>query len=323
MDFLDRYLAAIGRELPEKQRADITAELRDVLMNRVEEREAELGRPLDGKELEALLHDYGHPLVVAGRYRSLQYLIGPEIYPFWWKTLKVVLAWVAAAYVVLAALAFIVGELPRELANSAESSLVATLITAFGVVTLVAAFMERYGKRTWLTTWHVRDLPPVQGRRPSTFDLVVEVGMGFVALLWWMGVINFRSFIPEWGMTLSLAPIWKVFYWPIVAYFVVEIASNLLALARPGMALTNGLLRAGRYVIATVVLSLILRDGHFVEVMSNRIPEETLAQVQANFDLGFKLGITATVLFMAGYAAWMLWKVRGVLAARRPVGASA
>ena len=30
-DLIDRYLAAIARELPEAQRADITAELRDEL----------------------------------------------------------------------------------------------------------------------------------------------------------------------------------------------------------------------------------------------------------------------------------------------------
>src|SRR5580692_1113550 len=59
MDLLDRYLAAVGALLPGRQRADITDELRDVLMNRAEEKEAELGRPLKRKEEADLLRAFG------------------------------------------------------------------------------------------------------------------------------------------------------------------------------------------------------------------------------------------------------------------------
>ena len=51
MDLIERYLAAIGRQLPAKPAADIEAELRDVLLSRVEEQEADLGRPLTEAEL--------------------------------------------------------------------------------------------------------------------------------------------------------------------------------------------------------------------------------------------------------------------------------
>lgn len=91
MDLIERYLAAIGRNLPAKQAGDITAELRDVLLSRVEDREATLGRPLTKDELEALLIDFGNPLVVAWRYRRVQHLIGPEIFPFWWQAVKIML----------------------------------------------------------------------------------------------------------------------------------------------------------------------------------------------------------------------------------------
>jgi hypothetical protein len=46
MDLLDRYLAAVAALLPKTQREDIVAELRDTLLNQMEEKEAELGRPL-------------------------------------------------------------------------------------------------------------------------------------------------------------------------------------------------------------------------------------------------------------------------------------
>jgi hypothetical protein len=80
MDLLDRYLAAIARHLPDAQKADVTAELRDVLLSQIEDEEARLGRPLERKELEALLVRFGHPLTVSGRYRKVQHLIGPEVF---------------------------------------------------------------------------------------------------------------------------------------------------------------------------------------------------------------------------------------------------
>ena len=52
-DLTERYLAAVGRELPEKQRADIVAELRDELLSTIEAKEDGLGRTLSEKELVA------------------------------------------------------------------------------------------------------------------------------------------------------------------------------------------------------------------------------------------------------------------------------
>ena len=88
---VDRYLAAIGRELPIRQSEEITAELRDVLMSKIEDREAVLGRPLTDQEIGQLLIDFGHPLIVAGGYRTTPYLIGPELFPMWVATIRFVL----------------------------------------------------------------------------------------------------------------------------------------------------------------------------------------------------------------------------------------
>ena len=84
MDLIERYLKAVGAQLPAAGREDILAELRDLLMSRVEEREAELGRPLTETEVEAVLREVGHPLTVAARYGAgPQHVVGPELYPWW------------------------------------------------------------------------------------------------------------------------------------------------------------------------------------------------------------------------------------------------
>ena len=100
MDLIDRYLATVGALLPLSQRKDILDELRDVLMNHAEEKQAELGRPLNSSEEADLLRAFGHPVAVAARYGRGQYLIGPELFPLYALAVKVFLAIVAVSAVI-------------------------------------------------------------------------------------------------------------------------------------------------------------------------------------------------------------------------------
>ena len=77
----ERYLHAVRRALPAAKADDIVAELRDILATRQEDREEALGRPLTSDETSAMLKEFGHPLVVAARYRPQQWLIGPRCLP--------------------------------------------------------------------------------------------------------------------------------------------------------------------------------------------------------------------------------------------------
>src|ERR1700692_2777164 len=94
MELVDRYLKAVGSYLPAAQRDDITKELSENIRSEIEDKEAELGRPLNEAEQEAILKKQGHPLLVAGRYRQDQrslafgrQWIGPVIFPFYIKVL--------------------------------------------------------------------------------------------------------------------------------------------------------------------------------------------------------------------------------------------
>ena len=88
MELLDRYLKTVGTYLPKSQRADILRELSENIRSQIEDRETELGRPLNEAEQEALLKQVGNPLVVAGRFQKDQrtvafgrQLIGPALFP--------------------------------------------------------------------------------------------------------------------------------------------------------------------------------------------------------------------------------------------------
>src|SRR5262245_47070800 len=88
MDMLDKYLQAVRFFLPRGTEDDIVRELSANLMAQIEDREEELGRPLTDDERADILRRHGHPLIVAGRYRSHQRLIGPTVFPMYLFALK-------------------------------------------------------------------------------------------------------------------------------------------------------------------------------------------------------------------------------------------
>lgn len=307
-DLIDRYLAAIARELPAEQRADITAELRDELMSRVEADEDRLGRPMTVTELEAVLRDFGNPLVVAGRYRRTQHLIGPLVFPFWWQGIKVTMTVIAAVYVVLFALSFFTGR-GGHIAGDVPFPTLAVVFT-FGVVTLVFALIERFGHPERLARhWEPGRLPPPQGRTKSRFEILVEMGMTVVALAWWFGLVRFHDIVPGTRLSVELASVWQDFFWTITAYFIAELVVNAHTLLRPARVRLNGILAMARNLTAATILFGVRQADHFVEVRSVRLSPEALASVQAQFERGVGVAITVAIVVFLGLAVWEIWRL--------------
>ena len=294
-DLIERYLAAVGRALPESQRADIVAELRDELLSAVEAREAELGRPLTAGEQEALLLDRGNPLIVAGRFRQVQHLIGPEMFPMWWAVLKVVLGVVAAVYVVAMALeiAFRSGHGDMRVALP---GVLTALMTAFGCVTLAAVAAERLGWARALYRWRPRDLPPPGAKARSTFEIVTEIGMEIIFLLWWFGAIRFSNLIPRVDLEVELSAAWTPFFWPIALYSAVELAINGAALARPGWTGLHAAMSVGRGLLGVAILVPLLQAGNWVSVSSAKLSAERALELQTNVDLVVQVSLAVALI---------------------------
>ena len=317
MELIERYLAAVGRNLPSKQAPDIKAELRDLLLSRVEEREAERGRPLERGELEALLIEFGHPLEVAARYRKAQHLIGPEVYPFWWAAVKLMLSLVAGVYLVLIAIGALTGKTPAEFDREVPSVWYVA-VYLFGMITLAFMGFERFGKTAFLQKWKPRNLPPAVKQR-SRFEIAVEIATDVVFIAWWSGLIHFRDWLPAYpgALSIQLAPVWTAWHWPILGYYVLEAAANLIVLARPGWITANAAILAGRYLIGIGILAGILRAGHWLVATSPTIPPHAMALLQANLDLGMRVGIGLTIVGIAVRVViegrrWRQWRSAGL-----------
>ena len=303
MNLVERYLAAIERGLPQAQAADIKAELRDVLLSRIEEQEEKLGHPLTRAELEALLVDFGHPLVVAGRYRRIQHLIGPEVFPFWWAALKTTLAVLAGVYLVLTIVAVAIKG-PGVLHGVAPSLWTAGLIS-FAVVTLVAVVMELYVPARILQKWRPSQLPPVGRKMRPRFEIAAEIAMGIVFLLWWSGFIHFRNLLPiPPSVRIDMAPVWTAYHWPILAYVVFEVGVNLYALAKPGHSRVNSGLAMLRFGLGATLLTGVLQAGHWLVVSGGAITPHAAETIARNVDLGMRIGLLATIAYFAVRAGW-------------------
>ena len=311
-DLLDRYLAAVSRALPAEQRADITAELRDELLTKVEIREEAAGRPLNRDELEALLIEFGNPLIVAGRYRKVQHLVGPEVFPLWWAALKVTLGVIAAIYLVVAVMRVAFAP-TRPVAWGQFPELFWTLVAAFGAVTLVAVAIERLGFTRRVYRWQPRQLPAAGAKSKPPFERVVEMGMSAVFLLWWTGLIHFRDWIPTMGvLVVDMAPVFGAYFWPILVYSTGEIVMNLIGLLRPGWLRVNAALALVRALAGTTIAVLLLQAGHWLSISAPELSPERLERVQASFDTGMKLGLVVTAggfAIASAIAAWRLWRV--------------
>jgi len=308
MQVLDRYLAAIARHLPKAEAADIVAELRENLLSEIEEKEAGLGRKLNAKELDALLTGFGHPLAVAARYRKARYLIGPEIYPFWLATLRVVFGILVAIAVVGLIVAAASGELQSRQVSDGLVQIIPNFLSTFAIVTLVFAALEWSWNGRMKLKWSPRQLPQPRSSGRKPIGIVSEMVAGAVALLWWTGFIQFSALIPIPPFVhIHLAHVWAGIYWIVVAYWSAEFAINGLELLRPRWERLTAALAALKWVAGCAILLHLLQAGHWIDVNATVSPY-ALASMRHGFDKGMQLGILASLVVMAAKAAWDAWR---------------
>ena len=159
MDLVNEYLRAVSILLPKAQREDIVAELRDTILSSIEAREAALGRPLKDEEVEAVLRDVGHPLMVAARYREgPQHVVGPTLYPYWAFAVKVGIILQLGIGLIVLLVRSIGGDFPEAFGQAMGSAFTGVMIIV-GLATIAAWLIERQGWQIdYLKSWRVRDL---------------------------------------------------------------------------------------------------------------------------------------------------------------------
>lgn len=323
MDLLERYLSTIESQLPEAGRADVMAELRDALLSEHEAREEALARPLTQDEVSELLKAFGHPLVVAGRYRRFNKLIGPDAFPFYWFALRVALTILMVVAIVAAGLSVAVtGDVARTIGETIER-LIGGAIAILGWTTLAFALIEYYGVTPKLARWNPRQLPPAMSGKPrkSRFDSSVEIALGVVFIAFWTQTLGWawieRGYSSQFLMVGG--PARESMHLPVLALAVAGVGVNLIELARPGWnRLACGANLAWGAAALAVLIAYVSQGPLLVPADSAPSQIEELAGL-ANTGLGWLLaGITAMVLWEAGRDGWWLLRNSRTAGLRQP-----
>jgi hypothetical protein len=242
MELFDRYLKCVGAMLPPAHKTDILEELSDDIHSQAEEKEAQLGRPLQLGEQSDILRATGHPLRVAMRYRNIgqHQLISPLLYPAYIFALKVMLLIVGVAHVITA-LVLLAGGAGSEQVVHRFLELPMALIPVFAWITIVFAAFDYLQTKfhlleIWDTRWNPMDLPVISADRPQPRPLNILFhmlnGIVFLTYLLVAKHVPYMFFGPA-AAYLDPGPSWHKIYVPLVLYVTVGVVLQGVALARP------------------------------------------------------------------------------------------
>src|SRR3954452_9106245 len=142
MELLDRYLQAVKKHLPWQRQEDIVAELRANLESQLDEKQAELGRPLTPAAAEAWIRQLGSPVQMAAHYQPQQYLIGPAIYPVYLYVLRLSSMWAIVIYIMVSIITVVMGSRNADAVAGAAMRLPLVLVQVAAWITLAFAALE-------------------------------------------------------------------------------------------------------------------------------------------------------------------------------------
>jgi hypothetical protein len=253
MELLDRYLQAVNRYLPLRRQDDIIAELRANMESQLEDKEAELGRPLTQSEAEDWLKKMGPPILVASRYQPQQYLIGPTAFPIYLYVLRMAIVWAAIIYAIVTGVA-----IPLVTANG--TAVIESVLRIPGILLTVAVWVTGiFAAIEFFTTRHPGICPPIAGlssawspstlpplektpatcRKPRSFaQAVAEIVFGIFFLGWLLLIPRHPFLLMGPGVVFltagpfQLTSAWWTFFWLIVALNILQLVWHSIDLVQ-------------------------------------------------------------------------------------------
>jgi hypothetical protein len=317
MELLDRYLYAVGRYLPKQRREDILAELRANILSLVEDREEELGRPLNLVEEEAVLKQHGHPMLVAARYQSQQYLIGPAVFPFYIHVMTVAFPWVALLYLLSHALRFISEPLSVQAIIEIIFGFVPVLFYTAGWITLVFALMEfatsRYMKNgKVLYAWKPRDLPKAEPETERRTHPIFDF-FGSVFTLVFLLIVRRHPFLVLgpgvfYANMFRPAPIWSKVYEIAIIFVSVQIGLKAIAILSPKVRGWRVAADLATKAGAIAIIALLLRTSEYVNAAPGADAEK-MQNLAQSVNYAMHIGWRVVIVILSLQFLWEIGKL--------------
>lgn len=196
MNLIDRYIAAVGRHLPEKDRSDIEAEIRSIIEDMLDERR-ERGHGIksaDEKVITETLEELGDPKLLAFKYAPpKRYLIGPEWYEGYIKILQRIL-FTAVPVVAVVMFTLTLAKDPLDLGSALGEAAYSVFNVGIQIlfwVTLVFVLLERSDEKPeglpapGSRAWTIDQLPELPRKRQiSIAESVMNIVTYLFVMIW-------------------------------------------------------------------------------------------------------------------------------------------
>lgn len=299
----DRYIDAAIRSVPEKQRVDLSAELRERIADEIDARR-DAGEAPDAAEV-AVLTGLGDPDKLAAAYtdRPLQ-LIGPRYYLAWWRLLKLLWAIVPACAAFGVALGqTLAGAGIGEIIGSTVAVVLAVIVHLGFWVTLVFFIVERSTGGAdvgFVGEWSVDRLPEPKERGAELSDLVASLillALAAGAVLWdhFVGVV----YAAGQGWLPFLSPdLWPWWITGLFAVLVLEAAIAVTVYARGRWTWMLAVVNLALNAVITVPAIWLLAEGRLLNPQFfPTLIGDGAAEVQTIVSVIFGFGIV-------GIAVW-------------------
>ncbi|HVF25683.1 MAG TPA: hypothetical protein VNA23_07325 [Anaerolineales bacterium] len=202
MNLIDRYIAEVGRHLPEKSREDIEAEIRSMLEDVIDENSRQTGKPVNDEVMAAALEELGDPKLLAYQYTPAKhYLIGPDWYEAYIETLKRVLA-TALPVVAIVTIFIALARNPIDLVDAAGQAFGRVIDVGIGIlfwVTVAFVIVERSDAKPSESgsakpgAWTAAQLPQLPKKRQISIGEALTSIVFVIGVTAWVALPFFRE----------------------------------------------------------------------------------------------------------------------------------
>ena len=287
MKLIDRYIAEVGRHLPEKNREDIEAEIRSMLEDMIEENSQKTGKPVNDEVTAAALEQLGDPKLLAYQYTPAKhYLIGPDWYEAYIETLKRVLA-TALPVVAIVTIFIALARNPIDFADAAGQAFGRVIDVAIGIlfwVTVAFIIVERTDTNPHelgspkTGVWTVDQLPQLPKKRQISIGEALASIVFVIGYTTWVVLPFLRSQQTESVPFLNpdLWQIWlPVFFVLVVLTLIHEVFKLIIGNWTWPLMVTNVILCliSVAYIVALVTTQEVINPA-FLATLSDDVVDE-------------------------------------------------
>jgi hypothetical protein len=307
MNLINRYIAEVGRYLPEKDRSDIEAEVRSMLEDMIDERRAASGQKTNDELITEVLEQVGDPRLLAYKYAPpKRYLIGPEWYEVYTNVLQRVLFTALPIYLavqVAVTLSQESGDFGSTVGKVATGAISIVVHILFWV-TLAFVWMERSGEpmeelsKSGPRKWSIAQLPELpRSRQISIGETLVDIILILLLIFW----IVRPAFLGDSDVSLLNPALWRGWLPALLAILGLNLVHDVFQLKignwTPALTATNVILGIAAivYIVALVVTQDLVNPA-FLTMLEQRGATHLIETAR------WSLYISAAII--AGIYAW-------------------